>query len=1270
MTTSQLYRNARTGFYTDLTVDTTPVGAIVPNLKTGTNSLDHNFVKFGATTFPALTETTGNAYAVKDNPAYTHEGYLYCNGDEFNIGDFPGLFELIGNKYGGRASSGIDVTNGGSGYTTLPLVGITAPGGGQGVQATAGAVVENGVIVRVDVVNPGAGYSSPPTIQFTGGNGSGATAVARINTVDGSIEGINTNNVMDYWGDPYLGTFKVPDLRTRKIVGNGPVFGNNSPNVGNSTLGVGTTGGAWYLDKDAQDEYFSLGRIVTTGYENVVETVECTIIGQQQIDISMRETKLSGAPQHSHTVYHTVPGFNSYQAEAGGDRYLQDYREGRGRLARWYPTGGIVFTHKHGLLRSPITDNTVATYDVFDAFGGAGGVGSLKDPTASANEQFYMASGAQGAGSYIFQTYIPDPVMKQFTGSSNIGGRTVNTGGTPVYDYSDEWTYSSPGSYSINLGNISGTPDRLIYTVVGGGGSGAAGNVAGNDGGNSSIVVGSDLNLVSAGGGGGGASNGQQGGQGGAGGTATQSGSVSATGNQDGQDGGAGANGQTSDGWPIADFPNDPGGGGTAGVFGDYGNGTAGINLRVGGQSGTYTETLNTDGTFNTQGITNPSAVQFTVRGGNGGTARGNRVGYQGAVMVIDMIESQLSSFGTGGWNVKVGSAGGTGGVGNNPGVGGTNSMGANGGTGGTGHNDADGGGGGAAGMVMRGTQILGGAAGGGGGGGDGYDGGAGQNGQGPPSGYSQPDGTTQPIGPGAGGNGGNYGCIGGGGGAGGAGVARNGISFGGQGNGGASGGPGGGPGADGGHGGGSGGVSGVSSYRSDWFSLNSFSHSHNGTGGVTLSVTYNNDYWTAGGGGGGSGGNWGGSIQWTNLNNPSSVSVTVGSGGAGVSPGGQTTGSTSSGDGGYVKIGLGKIVGYTGGSTGTSTGDIIASGSQSNTVWDVNIVGNGTGTGTAGNFKLPTTQVPDVYIVGGGATTAATASVTVASNKVTAINLDSAGGGYTEIPYIYVMNGAGGGTKVTSTVDDAAGVVDQLFLTANSSSQYTNYVKFGGLSGTTGTRYITLNPVDTTNCNYFSIKACRGNGVNGGNVPEEVLRVYYQPADSTSWTLIDTIITPNSVRTDPIIGDVPVLSQAWDGASGATKWYTYSVAMPIDAKAVGTKIKIEQPRATPSAANDNDADSDHYGICEFIYWNEKVSGLVFVPTAGKISKPGVDSLSYTVQGETGPGITYSSGLGASEATLTLKSTTKIEPQATIDPDIDVPLLHPYILCKYLIKAF
>ena len=113
MTVSQAYRNPRQGFYTDLTVDTTPVGAIVPNLKTGQNSFDHSFVKYGATAFPILTESAGDAYLLGDDPAYTHHGYLYCDGSEYNISDFPSLFEILGNKNSPRASSGIDVVDGG-----------------------------------------------------------------------------------------------------------------------------------------------------------------------------------------------------------------------------------------------------------------------------------------------------------------------------------------------------------------------------------------------------------------------------------------------------------------------------------------------------------------------------------------------------------------------------------------------------------------------------------------------------------------------------------------------------------------------------------------------------------------------------------------------------------------------------------------------------------------------------------------------------------------------------------------------------------------------------------------------------------------------------------------------------------------------------------------------------------------------------------------------------------------------------------------------------
>ena len=103
---TQTYKNNRKGFLTDLYVDTTPIGAIVPNLKTISNSYDQSYVKAGAATFPTLSEQSGNAYQSGDDPAYTHEGYLYCDGEEYDINDFPALYEIIGNQYGGLASNG------------------------------------------------------------------------------------------------------------------------------------------------------------------------------------------------------------------------------------------------------------------------------------------------------------------------------------------------------------------------------------------------------------------------------------------------------------------------------------------------------------------------------------------------------------------------------------------------------------------------------------------------------------------------------------------------------------------------------------------------------------------------------------------------------------------------------------------------------------------------------------------------------------------------------------------------------------------------------------------------------------------------------------------------------------------------------------------------------------------------------------------------------------------------------------------------------------
>ena len=1481
----QSYRNPRKGYYTDCYQDTTPIGTVVSNLKAGANSYDHAFIN-KVTNPHRLDEIGGDAYILGDDPAYTHDGYLYCDGSEHNIKDYPALYQVLGVHYGGRASNGIDVVTKGSGYTISSVVTISAPPSG-GTQAVAqvGTVDANGGILTISITNPGIGYVTPPTVTVA--DGSNATFSVRLGD-GGVIQSITTANVMDFYGEQYLGTFKVPDTVTRKIVGNGPVFGQNSPTIGNLSMTVGATGGAWYLDKNQQDPLFSLGRITTTGYDKVVETVQSTIIGSQTVKVTMEKKKLPSIFQHSHTVYHSIPGISTWPAMASGDRYLQGYRATTGGLSRWFPSTGVVLEHAHGLLRLPITNNTISTYDFMDYKGGDEGIGAVKNvpdsSTATGNtyspqpgfsteipydDQYYLASGASNSGSYEFQTAIANPTLLKFTSASDIGGRKVTTGGQAQYDYSQEWEWSTPGNYSINTSNVNGTPDRLIFTIAGGGGSGAAGNWAGNDGQDSTVTAGSALVAIAGGGKGGNPSSGVTGGTGGLGGTASETGSLDPTGSISGVAGQQGANDEYSE----EDQATNPGGGGAAGPSQGYvsaGAGSAGDRVLLGGLSGTYDTTLTSDGSFDVTtvqgGIT---SATFTLKGGRGGNAwnRGtannwynnpaalvwkltrsngtevtnsltekgswvqssntnpgsgwttlmnnygiyktlpannvddpwagswqthttvkyltadtyniriesdnygwikvmeatspytvvidreiqynvqlagagaedisltlatgsyiietrvknlvlasgngnNNIGGYGALVTLELLDGQEADFlnpPSPGWNVKVGS----GATGRTQG---TNSYGGSGGQGGEGATNANsnwvgrhGGGGGAVTVLRRGTQVVAGAGGGGGAGADGGEdpqsddttspgqsGGAYPGGAGTYTGLQQSSSGT--IGTGSGGTGGEYGCVGGGGGGGGGGVSSGstlpanpppggGNNYGG---GGAPGGPGGTPGSWGGHQGGYGGQQGISEYKSNYFSSGTLAAHEDQNGSARLEIDYNANYWTAGGGGGGSGASWNGNRDWSDLGNPSTINITVGAGGASVNPGGNNSGTTAAGTNGYAKVGVGTITGYENPQQTTTIGDVIESGSQTNTIFDITINSNGSGTGTGGNFKLPSTQVPTVLFLGGGKSNNGTPSstgynqantghaqgtVTVAGGAVKGVSLDTTAGtntGYTEQPYVYLLHGAGGGSWINSTF---AGVSVSGVTLGGSASPYTNFLKFGGAGRSTNRdRWAVLKSQDTSAVNYFGIKAARGNGVNGGDVPEEGLKVEYQLAGSTSWVYIDTIINPSASRTDPLTGMiVPACGtgEAHDGTAGDTKWYTYTVALPSAAKAPATKFRLYQERSEQGGQDHSGGgDFDHYGICEFIYFREKATTLVFVNASGAIKRNAVDFLEYNVQGETGTGITYSSGLGCSDVTTTLKSTTKIEPQATIDPDYDVPLITPYVTCKYLIKAF
>ena len=1363
---SQSYRNTRKGYYTDYCVETTPIGAIVPTFKTEKNSYDHQFIKSSAAPYPGLTETSGNAYQNGDDPAYTHPGYLYCDGSEYNIGDFPALYEIISNDYGGLASEGVTVTNAGSGYTSAPSITFSAPPTATPVNYTAEGKVEiaTGSVSKFILTAGGTGYTSAPTITVgeawlsgklyatgdqvfnvgkvytaTSGGNAGSTApthttgtvsdgtvswsyagvqaiitVLRVHPTTGVVTKITKLNVMEWLGDQNLGTFKVPDMVAKKVVGNGPVYGNNSPNIGNSNLGVGTTGGAWYLDTDQQDDYFSLGRIITTGYDLVSDSVSSDIIGSHTVTIKMDDQKLSGPPQHTHAVYSATPNDQFDIAESSGDRYLRSYTQTTKRVDRFEPVNGQVLRHTHGLLRRPNTSLDVATYDVLDYKGGAGDAGSIQNPRNTADdadtplsEQKYLASGGANAGTWQKQTFVPPPTFQSAKGTpygdAIIGGReTIQDPGDPIYDWSFDQTWDS-GSASVSFSSLN-NPSAYKITMTGGGGSGGAGTLDGNDGSDTEFKFdsGNKLWIKAEGGKKGkgclGADGGTPGQGGAGGGTSDLAPSGSTVGPSGAYSGGAGAAGTGSKLFKTAQAtdPNTGGSGGFNQVM-NKGDGSSGANVLVGGQSGTLTMTAtpqtnteqvtitfsngqssqNTDGTFPTSQFDTITSATFVLKGGKGGEGwlQHSQVPGQGAQLTAQLSSNEYANFKNQTWRVRLGGGGGT----TSPCTGvqlqggsqylhsaqGCSWHSARGGAGGQGQRQngaqqyAMGGGGGAATILYRGGQVIAGAGGGGGEGSSGYDNGAGTSGKACQSPFNSNGFPVLDID--AGEAGGTAGCIGGGGGGGGGGVNQSGQ----QGAQGGDGGP-----AD--HGGGQGGYQGATAFSSTYFSGGSKANHSDINGSASLTVAYNNDYWTAGAGGGGAGGVWITSGDWQDAGAPTSCNYTVGGGGSGVSMGGQTSGSSDSGQGGRIRLQIGVITGYTGGTVVISTGQWVTSASKDKNKWDITMENDGAGTGDVGAFKLPVNQAPTVYFIGGGGSGAA-ATANLQNNRVTSFTLTAGGSGYTEAPMVYVMHGSGGGCYTNATINTSTGVVTGLSTPSNTYT-YDKYLKFGGALGSdAGNRFAVLKAVDTTNVAYFSVKAARGNNINGGDYSEEVLQVKYQLSGSSTWNPMGTIIDSSQTLEDDLLGNIDAVDTGTtsgnpDGDSGDTQWRTFTVEVPTPAQAPDTKFMLEQPMPAPGATNDTGQDKDHYGIVECIYWRKKVTEDVFVPESGAISKMAIDSLNYTIEGPNSA--TYQSGLSAGEATVTLKSTTKIEPIASIVPDGDVPMIEAYRTCKYLIKAF
>ena len=78
------------------------------------------------------------------------------------------------------AVESISVTNGGSGYTSEPIVTIDAPSGPNGIRAEAFPVVQNGSVTSINIISTGNQYLTAPNVTISG-PGAGTTATATAN---------------------------------------------------------------------------------------------------------------------------------------------------------------------------------------------------------------------------------------------------------------------------------------------------------------------------------------------------------------------------------------------------------------------------------------------------------------------------------------------------------------------------------------------------------------------------------------------------------------------------------------------------------------------------------------------------------------------------------------------------------------------------------------------------------------------------------------------------------------------------------------------------------------------------------------------------------------------------------------------------------------------------------------------------------------------------------------------------------------------------------
>ncbi|MDO8539533.1 MAG: Ig-like domain-containing protein [Opitutaceae bacterium] len=163
----------------------------------------------------AISVLTGQGSIVNVELSSGGSGYTSAPTVTFNSGGGTGATATT--TVSGGAVTSITLTNGGTGFTGLPTVTIAPPGTTATAAAAVGSLPAAGPVTGITLGDGGSGYVSAPSVSITGGGGTGALATATVGAT-GSITAINlTSGGAGYTALPIV-TISAPGTAATAVV--------------------------------------------------------------------------------------------------------------------------------------------------------------------------------------------------------------------------------------------------------------------------------------------------------------------------------------------------------------------------------------------------------------------------------------------------------------------------------------------------------------------------------------------------------------------------------------------------------------------------------------------------------------------------------------------------------------------------------------------------------------------------------------------------------------------------------------------------------------------------------------------------------------------------------------------------------------------------------------------------------------------------------------------------------------------------------------------